>query len=606
MNSNTAVPHYRRPAILVAVITLMGAVVRLWNFPTLGLEHFDEGIYAFAGLWSVRPGGLATYDPTTIAYAPPGFPILVGLSYLLSFPWPGVSDLSAIAPAELCGIAAIPLMYWIGARTFNKGAGIAAAALLAAAGPHVAFSRMALTDAPFLLAWLAALGLGGRFLERPGVGRAVAFGLAVGVAQNVKYNGWLIGAIVAVTVTYDLLVGPVEDPHRSRRTLRLGLLAALVAALVYAPWFVYVELHGGYGAVLKHQRGYVMPASSWLSNLRLQLAQWVALSGFISGALTWGAIGWGLAGIGRAIAGPGREPSRWSPLWGRVTLLGGIAAMGVLPNLPWWLALGLAPWLLRDPRPAVRLVGAGWIVMTILTPFYHPYARLMLPLQGFSWLIVAQVIGEILPNAKLDEAGNWPIPVRSARGVTTVLAVVIGFGFTFGVEPRPVPYPALLARTDSMKRVAAWIVGVMKPPGTLPVEVYARPALTFYLNTAMGVPTVSLPDYPDFTTSIWRGGAPPERWVVTDEVLYLNGPSMPGPGLHGEGDQVAGQSLNITTLLDADPRAAYGVTVFRDRRGDPTDWRFSQTIPFTPPSARIVVTPQWYRLPARSRFEARP
>jgi 4-amino-4-deoxy-L-arabinose transferase-like glycosyltransferase len=417
MNSNTATPLYHRPAILVAVLTVTGAVVRLWNFPRLGLEHFDEGIYAFAGLWALRPGGLSTFDPTTIAYAPPGFPILVGLSYLLTFPWPGVSDLSAILPAELCGIAAIPVMYWVGARTFNKGAGIAAAALLAAAGPHVAFSRMALTDAPFFLAWLVALGLGGRFLERPGAGRAAVFGLAVGIAQNVKYNGWLIGAILAASVVLDLLIGPAENRRRSIRALGFGVLAALVAAVVYAPWFLFVERHGGYGAVLNHQRGYLMGAAAWLPNLRLQLAQWVALSGLISGALTWGAIAWALAWIGRHLVGPDREPSRWSQLWARVTLLGGIVLMGVLPTLPWWLGLGLVPWLFRDPRPAVRLVGAGWVALMILTPFYHPYARLMLPLQGFCWLIAGQVIGEILPHARLDDDRTWPLPVRSNRGI---------------------------------------------------------------------------------------------------------------------------------------------------------------------------------------------
>ena len=597
MNSNDAAPYYRRPGILVAILTVMGAVVRLWNFSRVGLEHFDEGIYAFAGLWAVRPSGLATLDPSVISYAPPGLPILVGLSYLLTFPWPGVSGLSAIVPAELCGIAAIPVMYWIGARTFNVGTGIAAAALLAAAGPHVAFSRMALTDAPFLLAWLVALGLGGRFLERPGAGRAAAFGLAVGVAQNVKYNGWLIGAILAATVIVDCVVGSVESRRRSRRALGFGLLAAVVAAVVYAPWFLFVERHGGYGAVLKHQRGYLMPATSWLPNLRLQLAQWVALSGLISGALTWGAVGWGLAWIGRHLVGPAREPSRWSRLWTRLTLLGGIALMGVLPTLPWWLGLALAPWLLRDTRPAVRLVGAGWVVLTVLTPFYHPYARLMLPLQAFCWLIAAGVIGEILPDAELNDERSWPVPRRSARGIVLTLAAGVGVACGFLIEPRAVPYPALLAPSDSLKSVAAKIATRIKTRGGPTIEVYARPSLTFYLNTVHGLPTTSLPSYPDFTSSIIVPGRPPTKWVIIDEVLCLGGPPMQAgfgrAGLHGEGDVVFPDFLPLTTMLDADPHAAYGTSMFGADLNGPTDWRFSQLIRYVPPRARVIATPLW-------------
>ena len=129
------------------------------------LTHFDEGIYAFSGLWIVSKGGVLDLDPAVIAYAPPGFPILVGLSYGVF----GVSDYAAIVVATLAGTATIPVVGWLGRRTFGPGAGAAAATFAALAMAHVAFSRKALTDAPFLLAWLVAIGMGGRFLERPGL-----------------------------------------------------------------------------------------------------------------------------------------------------------------------------------------------------------------------------------------------------------------------------------------------------------------------------------------------------------------------------------------------------------------------------------------------------
>ena len=139
--------------------------MRLWGLKRLGLIHFDEGIYAIAGLWSVSPGGLAAIDPTLIAYAPPGFPILVGLSYLLF----GVSDLAAILVSVLTGTLTIPATAWLARRTFGAGAGAFAAALVALSGFHVAYSRMALTDASFLLFWVLGLICGQRFLERPGL-----------------------------------------------------------------------------------------------------------------------------------------------------------------------------------------------------------------------------------------------------------------------------------------------------------------------------------------------------------------------------------------------------------------------------------------------------
>ncbi len=142
----------------ITVLTLAGAVIRVWSLGRLGLIHFDEGIYALTGLWPLMPRGLLSLDPTCIAYSPPGYPILVGLSYL----WFGVSDTSAILVSIICGTATIPLVAWLSLRTFGRGAGAVAAALAAGSAVHVSFSRMALTDVSFLLAFVVALGQGQR------------------------------------------------------------------------------------------------------------------------------------------------------------------------------------------------------------------------------------------------------------------------------------------------------------------------------------------------------------------------------------------------------------------------------------------------------------
>ena len=190
-----------------------------------------------------------------IAYAPPGFPFLVGLSYFVL----GVGDLSAILVSIVAGPLTIPAVAWLARRTFGSGAGGVAAAFAALSGAHVAFSRMALTDASFLLFWVLALIQGQRFLERPGAVRAVLLGLAVGAAQLFKYNGWLAGvnrrAVGRLLAGHFILAN--GGPARRRPPGAGASLAALVAAIVYWPWFAFVQSHGGYGALLAHQRGYL-------------------------------------------------------------------------------------------------------------------------------------------------------------------------------------------------------------------------------------------------------------------------------------------------------------------------------------------------------------
>jgi 4-amino-4-deoxy-L-arabinose transferase-like glycosyltransferase len=140
----------RRESLGVVMVTLMGACLRFWPIGRLGLTHFDEGIYALASTWSLTPRGLGGLDPSLISYAPPGYPILGGLLYAIL----GRSDSAMILVSQLAGIATIPVVAWLGRRTFGPGAGFVSAVFCALSGPHIAFSRMALTDAS------SALGCG--------------------------------------------------------------------------------------------------------------------------------------------------------------------------------------------------------------------------------------------------------------------------------------------------------------------------------------------------------------------------------------------------------------------------------------------------------------
>src|SRR5208283_531684 len=114
-----------------------------------------------------------------------------------------------------------------------------------------AFSRVALTDASFLLFWILGLVCGQCFLERPRISSAIALGLSVGLAQWFKYNGWLLGMFVMLAAFLGILVDSKERQRpRIRALWGFGLLAALVAGATYWPWFSFVESHGGYAGLL--------------------------------------------------------------------------------------------------------------------------------------------------------------------------------------------------------------------------------------------------------------------------------------------------------------------------------------------------------------------
>jgi 4-amino-4-deoxy-L-arabinose transferase-like glycosyltransferase len=508
----------RREALAIAILTVIGATLRLWGFGRLGLSHFDEGIYAIAGLWSSDSAGLGAFDPQVLPYyAPPGYPILVGIGYLV-LPW-GISDLSAIVMAELCAIATIPVVAWIGRRTYGPGAGAAAAALAAWSGQHVAFSRMAMTDAPFLLAWLVALGLGGRFLEKPTIGRAVALGVAVGAAMNLKYNGWLAGVIVVLTALI------VPDKGRGR-TLGLLAIAAGVAAALYLPWFLFVNRHDGYAALLQHQRSYAGGLATWLPHLLTQLDQSVSLSGGLPILGGWPRFATGLFLAAWAVlaisAWRGQQATdrerRRSTSW--LVLYGGIVVLAVLPAVLWCLAL---MWVvsIQDAEPSRRLQAVAWVVLTILTPFYHPYARLWLPVLAAGWIVVGGTAALLL-NGELDLVAEGKRMGRPRSVLFVAAAAVLLLALSGSLGPFRVR-PGLFRATDGLRvAVSTELAPRLRRDGRDPLVVLARPSVLFYLAPATDR---SIRRLPDLDTIDRLDDA--SRWALLDVALLAQEASFP-------------------------------------------------------------------------------
>lgn len=535
-------PAARREPIVIASFTVVGGLLRLWSVGRLGLVHFDEGIYAMAGTWVLSPRGLAGIDPTVISYAPPGFPFLVGLSYGLF----GVGDIPAILVSIVMGTLTIPIAGWLGHRTFGRGAGAAASALAAMSGPHIAFSRMALTDASFLFFWLVAIGQGQRFLERPGPWRAFALGIAVGVAQLFKYNGWLAGVVVALSaVVWTAARRDARTRHNQLRLWGWGALAAAVAAVVYLPWFAFVESHGGYAALLAHHRSYLGGPSSWPGHLWIQWGQafalscgqhWIALGSLSAIAGLVACVG--LIGESRRITALRIIEAGGLAGWlagFRAMSLGGVAALIVL-------ARKREEW----PSRSVIVPTAGWCLLAAMTPFYHPYARLMLPLQGLAWILMAGALTRLFQIAASQVRPE--IYPRYGFGLTILLLAVY---LEPGTRVSPGWNIPMTETSDSLRRACRSIASQL-PKNLTTLRLHARPPVTFYLS---GV----VPVAPRPTPEAALAPGDPGTWVLLDSAMTGQGGlagNLPASLLDlWEPAREFPTTLNLPTLLDVDPTA---------------------------------------------------
>ncbi|MGP0066709.1 MAG: ArnT family glycosyltransferase [Isosphaeraceae bacterium] len=544
-------PAFVREAWVVAALTLVGGMLRVWSPGQIGLVHFDEGIYALAGLWILSPRGLLGLDPTTIAYAPPGFATLVGMAYGCL----GIGDIAAVLVSIVMGTLTIPVVGWVAGRTFGRGAGASASAFAALSGPHIAFSRLALTDASFLLFWLLAVAMGHRFLERPNSPRALMLGVFVGLAQLFKYNGWIAGFLVVLGASIGPLFRRDERAHRTLvATWGWGLFAAMIAAIVYWPWFRFVESHGGYTALLAHQRRYLGGFSAWPHHLRIQLAQ----EDLLSGGPWWIS----MSGLTAAFAllftiGDHRIERRFFP----AILLeaASLVALCLTPHIGWWTVL---PWFLFSLATRLRfatraswLLLLGWLVLSILTPFYHPYARLMLPLQSIGWLFLGGTFAIIRSHVKI-RAGD-----TSWRGVEPSVSLarfaVASFGFAIVLaliapDLRSESRPADLFQSSDSLRLACRSISGDIPKDVTSLRLYARPPVTFYLSG-----TVPLYPQPGLERLLTTGD--PRSWALLDMAMVRQ-EAMPNErlaGLLGKWDVVRDipTTLNMPTLLDIDPAA---------------------------------------------------
>jgi hypothetical protein len=417
---------------------------------------------------------------------------------------------------------------------------------------------MALTDASFLLAFVVAVGQGQRFLERPNPARALVLGLCVGVAQLFKYNGWVSGFIVAVAALVAQVVNRNRPTSRAVwATWACGLLAILVATTVYWPWIQFVETHGGYRSLLAHQRGYLSGISRWPDNWSIQLAQARALGGNLRWRI-WVGIAAGLAHFSSASDFPG-FPGRWPR---RIVESLGLAMLCAVPNAEWWAPLGWTGFIAigrtRSATPAILVLCIGWLALTIMTPFYHPYARLWLPLHGLGWIIMGGLC--VAARAWLQRADERPNTQRRPRlnpQIAFALICIAGLAniITSEMRSRKEGPPSPLEPTDSL-RVACQVIPHGLPTTVTDLRLFCRPAVIFYTPFDRRVNLRIQPNLGDLLKPARSG-----TWCLLDTALTRQDRASVGrefdPSMHWISERSFPTFVNLPTLLDIDPSSCF-------------------------------------------------
>ena len=164
---------------------------------------------------------------------PPAYSATILLSQLLF----GASFLPLIVFQHLLGATTVALTYGTGRLLFGRPAGVAAALLVAIAGPLMRWEHFLMSEALFTFAAALVVFLLVLAMRRSGRWPWAAAGLALGLALLTRSAG---AALLPAVLLAPLLVEPLQRPFRPW-LLAAGGRAALVlgvCALVVVPWMV--------------------------------------------------------------------------------------------------------------------------------------------------------------------------------------------------------------------------------------------------------------------------------------------------------------------------------------------------------------------------------
>jgi dolichyl-phosphate-mannose-protein mannosyltransferase len=544
-------PDKRRELVLLIIIVMCGLVLRAWNLSNVGLNHFDEGVYMFSALGLSDSNQPLRLYPGQYKFSPLLYPGLVGLGFdLLGKP----IDTVAFGINVIIGTLTIVLIWLIGRSWFDPPAGIAAAALLALNEYHIALSRTALTDVAFAFFFFLSIYIINRTFDHRHIITAILAGLAIGLAWNTKYHGFFAILIsISALVLYYFVNG--LKWVSIKRALMLESLIILIAIACYIPWASYIQaLPGGYSGLVQYQRGLIndpILSREWLHNLRVQVEQQLFLEGPVSRLSIFVALFCALLVSKVRIYFNLKVIIQILLLAFSALILGSFATAFILSILA-------IPILLKKPRQfSTWMLVSLWVIWGFATPFYHPYARLILP-----FLIVALISGGfwISNFVHANRVAEEFYPAKS-RSIIYVAVVIILLSLVVIMPARSNPWSPARSIANAAMAMQAFI-----PSGSR-VVVIGEPSLAFYLHLAgrpaferteepAALERINTPVY--LVTGIYTKRAP----ILRDEIKKLGDHLT----LLGTFPMVPN---DIRLLDDFDPQGAYQ---FRDNPDNSYDF----------------------------------
>jgi dolichyl-phosphate-mannose-protein mannosyltransferase len=458
--------------IVVLMLAVSGLALRGWAISRVGLDHFDEGVYAISASGLLRSHGAFQLYPEQEKFSPPLFFSLVAMSYAVNG---GPSDTAALAVNVLLGAATILLVWWIGRQWFGAATGVFAAALVAFSEFHIALSRSALTDVTFLFLFALAVFTATRALVTQRITAGILAGIVIGLAWNTKYHGWLVLPVVGTALAFSWWRS--RQPHLfEKEPLKIWLIMGGTAALAYLPWALFVEAQpGGYAALAQHQKILLDP--HWFANLWRQVESQV----YLDGALNRCAPFIGLLGallVDRQLAG-----HSWKRFSALVVILGVLVlTLGVFVTTALLALLALAD-LIRIDNPFPRIVVLVWFTaFLLLTPVYAPYPRLLLPLMLAAYLGGGQWLIRFIRRYGNSTAPVWPGLAVTIAAMAAVLAIS---SFLPDLSNPWAPSRSMVEAAEQMAKLI---------PQETEVLVIGEPSLAFYLDRAGRKAFCAIPD----------------------------------------------------------------------------------------------------------------
>ncbi len=431
---------------LLGLILLAGFGLRAVHAERMAVEHFDEGVYA-SNFYCQPPGLPEEIFPRQHLYAPPLWPWI--LEWVLVF---SGGNAHAVMWSNVVLGTVMILAVWLVAKSWcGPSGGLTAATLCACSDVHLFFSRTALTDVLLCLFMTLGVWLGWRAIRSGRPVTIILAGLFAALAWWTKYNGWLTLAITGAGLCGWLIFSrPVGVS--SKRLLARWLASAFVAGMLWSPVLWRLQSVGGYAAVAENHARYVLGWSAWGESLLRQLQALKHMQSLFGIAISITALGT-FAAVrqidryetkGRSFTGLILLGIAWTAL-----ALGGGIAIPMAAAAVWG-------WRFRETKQtsaektanqddqrdpfiplAVWMVAAWVISLTLVTPLYTPYPRLMLPWIVGLWFAVTMRLGMMGRSPNLGERKPDSPPWGFVSKVAATLLIATGALLEIaGMRPR--------------------------------------------------------------------------------------------------------------------------------------------------------------------------